>query len=190
MATLEQTQAALDKLTADTSLPGLDVDTVIKKIIEVQYKEEIDQIKTVISNVDAAEAEIKATKERLTSYYNTAHVKSEIKNQINTIKINYKAVKDGVKQLPIEIQTMVASNLIPPTIPIPTSPGIPNPASFLLKNKEKLNGFLTILNAIAVWFVNLFQAAIKIAFEIPDAIVQMIEKLAEIKTLIEAIPMP
>jgi hypothetical protein len=190
MASIEQLQTALDKLTADISLPGLEPEAVIKNLIEVQYKEELDQIKTYITDAEAAEKEAKAVKERLTSYYNSGQAKIEIKKSISEIKINFKAATDGVKQLPVEIQTMIAGNLIPPTIPVPTAPGIPNPMSFLLRNKEKLNGFLTVLNAIATWFVNLISAAIKIAFELPDAIVATIEKLADIKSMIQSIPMP
>lgn len=188
MASIKEVQAALDKLTSDTSLPGLDEKSVIKNLIEVQYKQELDQIKTVISDAEAAEKEATASKERLTEFYNTDAAKAEIKNQISIIKVNLKAAKDGVKQLPVEIQTMLAANLIPPTIPVPTAPGVPNPAHILLKNKEKINGLKNILNAIAAWFVNLFSAAIKIAFEIPDSVVSTIDKLADIKKMIEAIP--
>lgn len=190
MASIEQLQASLDKLTSDITLPGLDPEAVIKNLIEVQYKQEIDQIKSYIADANKAEAEIKATKERLTEYYKSGQAKIEIKNAINTVKINFKAATDGVKQLPIEIQTMIAANLIPPTIPIPTAPGVPNPMSFLLKNKEKLNGFLTILNAIAAWIVNLLSAAVKIAFELPDSVLALIDQLANIKSLIQSIPMP
>jgi hypothetical protein len=190
MASIEQLQTALDKLTADISLPGLNPEAVIKNLIEVQYKNELDQIKSYISDAEAAEKEAAAVKERLTSYYNSGQAKIEIKNQINSVKINFKAATDGVKQLPVEIQTMIAANLIPPTIPIPTAPGVPNPMSFLLKNKEKLNGFLTILNAIASWIVNLLSSAVKIAFELPDTVLALIDQLANIKSLIQSIPMP
>ena len=190
MASIEQLQTSLDKLTSDITLPGLDPEAVIKNLIEVQYKQELDQIKSYISDANKAEEETKAVKERLTSYYNSGQAKIEIKNQINAVKINYKAAVDGVKQLPVEIQTMIAANLIPPTIPMPTAPGVPNPASFLLRNKEKLNGFLTVLNSIAAWIVNLLSSAVKIAFELPDSVLALIDQLANLKSLIKSIPMP
>jgi hypothetical protein len=191
MSTLQQqidVSSALAAADAPISIPGLDPKAIIKNMIEIQFKPQLDEIKASYADAKEAEAEIKATKERLTEYFNTDAAQTEIKNQINIIKINVKAAIEGVKQMPIEISTMIANNAVPPTLPIPTAPGVPNPVSILLKGKEKVSALKTILNAIAAWFVGIFAAANKISFQLPDSIIAMASQVAQLKTLIGSIP--
>lgn len=191
MATIQQQIDVSDKLAAEgapISIPNLDFDAVVKNMIEVQFKPQLDEIKQTYSDAKESAAEIKATKDRLIEYFNTDAAKTEIKNHINTIKINVKAALDGVKQMPIEISTMIANNAVPPTIPIPTAPGVPNPVSVLLKGKEKVSSLKTILNAIAAWFVGIFAAASKISFQLPDSVLSMASQIASLKQLIGSIP--
>ena len=191
MATITEQSDTLDMLAssdAPMELPGLDFETVVEGMIEAQFAPTFDEIKAEAADDEAAEKEIKATKKRLKEFFNTDAAKIEIKSKINEVKITTKAIVDAVKEMPKEISTMIANNLVPPTLPIPTAPGVPNPASTVLKGKEKVSGLKTVLNAIATWFVALIGAANKISYILPAALLAMSSQVAKLKKLIGTIP--
>lgn len=191
MSTITEQSNILDALAASDApieLPGLDFETVVEGMIETQFKPTFDEIEAATSDVKAAKKEIKETKERLKEYFSSGTAKIEIKAKINEVKITAKSIVDAVKEMPIEIANMIANNLVPPTIPVPTAPGVPNPLSIVLKGKEKVSGLKTILNAISVWFVVLLAAASKIAYILPAALLAMSGQIANLKNLIGTIP--
>lgn len=191
MSTITEQSNILDGLAAaDASieLPGLDFENVVEGMVETQFKPTFDEIHASIDDTETAEKEINDTKERLKQYFNTDAAKIEIKSNINQVKITAKSIADAVKEMPKEIANMIANNLVPATIPIPTAPGIPNPASILLKGKEKVSGLKTVLNTIAAWFVTLLSAANKIAYILPAALLAMSGQIANLKNLIGTIP--
>lgn len=191
MSTITEQSNILDALASagtPIELPGLDFETIVEGMVEAQFKPTFDEIEASAPDAETAKGEIKETKERLKEYFNTDAAKIEIKAKINEVKITAKAIVDAVKEMPNEIANMIANNLVPPTIPVPTAPGIPNPISIILKGKEKVSGLNTILNVISAWFVVLLAAANKIAFILPSVLLAMPRQIANLKNLIGTIP--
>lgn len=191
MSTITEQSNILDALAASDApieLPGLDFETVVEGMVEVQFKPTFDEIRASVDDTETAEKEINETKERLKQYFNTDAAKIEIKSNINEVKITAKSIVDAVKEMPTEIANMIANNLVPPTIPTPTAPGIPNPISIALKGKEKVSGLKTVLNTISAWFVVLLAAANKIAYVLPAVLLAMPGQIANLKNLINTIP--
>lgn len=191
MATITEQSDILDMLAssdAPMELPGLDFETVVEGMIETQFAPTFDEIKAEASSAESAEKEIESTKKRLKEFFNTDAAKIEIKSKINEVKITSKAIVDAVAEMPQEISVMIANNLVPPTLPIPTAPGVPNPVSTLLKGKEKVSSLKTILNAISTWFVALIGAANKISYILPAALLAMSSQIVKLKDLIGTIP--
>ena len=77
---------------------------------------------------------------------------------------------------------MIAENVVPPMITVPPAPA--NPATMALKVLKARSDFKTLIESIGKILADLFKSALKIKFELPDAIVEMVNTLAAIKNTV------
>lgn len=182
MATIVEMQTALTELIESDgaiSLPGLDFDSVVNNLVEVQLKDELDKIPTV--------QERKDLKDKFVNYYKNKG-RQEVDNRILEIKMNYSAAVTNLKSLQASITTAVASNTMPSVITAGAATSVPNPAYALIENANKKNTLLSICKSIGVFLFNILKAAISICFEIPDMVITLINTLTLTKKSINAIP--
>lgn len=178
MASMEKMMELVKDLTSDVNIPGLDVDTVVPNLVETTYKQELD----TITDSKVREEE----KKKMIEYYKTAG-RMEVETQISTIKMSYKHVKEQIKHVTSGIATVAVNAVMPPTVNLLA---LPNPAKVLLDNIGKVGGWLSMIESALAKFGEMLLAAVKIAFEIPDFIIQLLSILVDLKKTVTAIPVP
>jgi len=178
MVTIEDMQAAVTALSSDNSitLPGLDFDTIVDNMVGriPDYKPMFDQCKT-------KEQRDTLTKELVDYFHNAG--RSFVDDKIIEIKVAYKNVLSGVKQIQEGLQTTVASILVPTVI----GTAAPNPASILLESKIKKNTLLTMLDSVSKVLIDLLQAALKLFFVLPQAVIDIVGVLNTLRAGINLI---
>lgn len=179
MAKIEEMMSVITDLTSDVTIPGLDIDTVVNNIVETKFKNELGTIE------DPKQKEAEAKK--MVEYYKTQG-RIEIETQIATIKMSYKSIKNQITQVTAATKTAVASNLIPPVISVP--PAVPNPAYVLVENATKVSSFISMIEGALAKFGEMLLAAVKIAFELPTFIMDLLTTLLDLKKAVTAIPIP
>lgn len=178
MATITEMQEAITNLiNSDETIeiPGLDFESVIDHLVDERYKD-------VLKNA-SNEEERKQLKNNLLNYYRNQG-RMVVDESINTIKSCYSQAKEGLKQVSEAAAQAVASNAIPAVIPIGTA----NPAYALIENANKKATLLSMLKSIGDALVRLLSSAIKIAFQVPDMVMSLVQTLTTTKQVVNSIP--
>lgn len=182
MATIAEMQSAIDRLiNSDETIeiPGLDFESVIDNLVEINYKEKLDYI----TNPD----ERKRVKDELLEYYRT-NAKQSIQEKINDIKSAFSTIKTQVAAIPEAVTNAVSSNALPSVITVGTATSTPNPAYYLLDNANKKNTLLSMIKTGEEAAVKLLNAAINICFQVPDTVMTTINSLTTVKAAVNSIP--
>ncbi len=182
MATITEMKEAINELInseGTIELPGLEYKTIVDNIIEVKFKKQLDNAK-IYNDRDNV-------KKELLRYYDE-HVKEEIEQNINIIKSNFAAVKDGLKYVSESVTNAVASNAIPSVITTGAAASVANPVYALLENKSKKTVLLGMLKNIGNFLCNLLSSAVKILFQVPDTVIALINTLTTVKKAVNSIP--
>lgn len=178
MASVEKMMELVKEITSEVKIPGLDVDTVVPNMVEIKYKEQLDSI--------SDPKQKKEEKDKMVEYYKTQG-RVEVETQISTIKMSYMHIKDQIKHVQSGVATAAANAVMPPTVNVLVPP---NPAKVLLDNVSKVGTWLSMLESAVVKFGEMLLAAVKIAFEIPDFIVDLLQVIITLKKTVSAIPVP
>lgn len=177
MASVQEMKDLLDEINQDSSVPGLDFDSVVDNMVEKQNKVQLDACETP--------AERTAMKTKLVDYQKTIG-SSFVNEQMNTIKSSYTTVKDGVVNLNAAIGTLAVQLATPSVITAP--PGSANPIVTMAKQTESKNNLLNACQILLSAFSKLLQAAVNILFEVPDSIIVLLQTINTIKTTLNALP--
>ena len=182
MATITEMQQAINELInsdGKVEIPGLEFESVINNLVDVRYKEVLDK---------ATDPEQRQQlKENLLNYYRNDG-RMIIDESINTIKSCYSEATEGLKQVSEAAAKAVANNAIPSVITVGTATSTANPAYALIENANKKATLLSMLKSIGDALVRLLSAAIKIAFQVPDMIMTVIQTLTTTKQVVNSIP--
>jgi len=111
-----------------------------------------------------------------------------IKAEINSIKNSAKQIAETLKSLPNVIQRAAAEAIMPSVVP--TSGGVTNPSTIILKGFKLVNDIKTILRMLTALLETLLKSALKINFIPPDSILGMVDTIADIKQGLDKIPVP
>lgn len=182
MATINEMKEAINELINSdgaVDIPGLDFDSVVDNMVETDYKEQLDDSKTKEERDDKKKSLVKYYKEK---------AGAEIEQNINIIKSNFAAAKDGLIYVAEAAAATVASNVIPSVITTGAAASVANPAYAMIENKQKKNTLLGILKNIGNFIVNLLSAAVKILFAVPEMIMSLIKTLTTTKSVVNSIP--
>lgn len=181
-----QTQEILDAMDelinsdGGVELPGLDVETIAKNFVEVNYGEQLSKL----PNKEEAEQ----LKDRWVSYYKDGAARSAIQMEINTIKSSFVAARDQLKYISEAAASAVASNAVPAVITVGSASSTANPAYALIENKTKMNQLLSMTKNVEANLVTLLKSSAQIAFPIPTEVTTLISTLADVKKTVNAIP--
>lgn len=161
-------------------LPGLDVETIAKNFVEVNYGEQLSKL----PNKEEAEQ----LKDRWVSYYKDGAAKAAIQMEINTIKSSFVAARDQLKYATEAAASAVASNAVPAVITVGSASSTANPAYALIENKTKMNQLLSTLKNVEANLVTLLKSSAQIAFPIPTEVTTLITTLSDVKKTVNSIP--
>jgi len=182
MATIKEMQDAMnDLINSDgvVTIPGLNFDSVVDNMVNIKYKEQLDNIQNPEDREEA--------KNNLISYY-YGDARSSVEKSISVIKSNYSAVKDGLSTMSVAITATTASNVIPSVITVGTATSTPNPLYFVVENNQKKNTLLSMLKTLSNLMVELISSAIDILFQLPSIVMDLIGVITSTKSLLNAIP--
>jgi hypothetical protein len=166
---LENMQNVLTKSSSGINIDGLDVDSVLDNIIEKTSGYE---------NMNTKE------KNSFKKQYKES-AKPFIEQKISLIKIFFKTIKDGIKQLLDNIKNMIAGNLIPPAIS--TTGSTPNPAWSIIETKQKINIMLSICAQLTNAFISLVETALMIKYELPNSVLNVYSDISNVQKNLEQI---
>lgn len=172
MATLSE---LIDKLVGSGAAElNLDFDAITENYVNVNYKE-LDDFKN--------DPELKKS---LLTYYR-GEGRKMIDEGIRTIKSAFASVKESLKSL--QQGAVQAPMLAQPSMIISgAATGVPNPAyttAELMSTKKTMEG---TLNGISNNLASLLTAADKINFDIPNSVTSMVNQVANVRSVISAIP--
>lgn len=170
------------------TIPKLTFKDIVDLIIEVQFQPIFDDITAQAESAEEAAEEIKETKNRLVKYFSSGAAKIEIENKIAAIKQALKEAWAAIKAIPKAIKTMISKNLVPPTIPIPTAPGVSNPIRDFLSNKENVEKLKTTVGIVAGLLITLFAKASEVSLALPQSIIDLANQIGNLNSIISKIP--
>lgn len=165
----------LEKLTNQTSIPGLDVDTLLEASFEAKFKDQLSAASTPEARQQLKDAlyesYVEANKDRLTQGI------AEFKSGFETAKVQINSVIAQAKEV---VTTAAVPNVI--------GTAGPNPLRELLEMKSKKETLETILATASDSLVRVILVAEKIDYKIPQSVIDVIELVAVAKNVLAAIP--
>ena len=174
--TLEDVQKSLM-----TDVPGIGMDEVVEHYVDVEFKKDLDKCKT--------KEEKKKLRGKLIKHYKKSKPgKKFIEDNFNNLKVYFGQVKDGIKQLPDAIQSMIDSMTIPAVITTGSATSVHNPAWVIKDIRAKAAMVKGVLNQLYVAFGMLLGIMVLLHITPPKAITDAQKSVNQIMTLVNAIP--
>lgn len=180
---IDEMKVAIDDLVNSDEkieIPGLQLSSVAEHLVDTKHKNELDEIENEKDRSDK--------RQELIEYYVEGNGKDMVEMEINSIKSNFSAAKAQLEQIADAAVSAVASNAVPAVITVGQATSTANTAYALIENKTKKTQLLSMLKTVENFLVNLLVSAVKIAFEIPAMIGNLITLLATTKKTINSIP--
>lgn len=173
-------------------IPGLEILEIIANIAELSgeikaqkeviEKERDAKIEKGLDKEEAEEDSKQKIKDLIKNFGD--NIKDFVNQQIATIKQQFKAVKDGLAQIPKSVAAAIANIALPPAI----GPVAPNPIHALAAALIIKNALAGLLSIIVVAFTELLKAATKICFVLPDAVLTLFDVLNTVLGVVDSIP--
>ena len=141
--TIDEMMTAINELVNSdgaVDIPGLSLEPIVDNFIDVKYGRQLSDIEDREER-DTLRAQWK-------NYYMNGDGRTIIEMEINSIKANFSAAKDGLITAQEAVLMTTATNAIPSVLTTGAAASVPNPAYTLLENKQKKNTLLTILKQI------------------------------------------
>jgi hypothetical protein len=187
--------AAVSKLgEMGLEIPKLNPEAVIENLVKKdenlgKYLEMIDaakeeKIERGMSEEEAIQAAEDAKKEVVDKV--KEDLKPMVEENIIKMKQEYKTAKEALDSIPVEAQATIALVAIPPAISAP--PSAPNPAYTLGVALQTKKSLLKILNTIVSSLTTVMTIANKLKFELPEAIVKLVQTIGVVTNALSIIP--
>jgi hypothetical protein len=187
--------AAVSKLgEMGLEIPKLNPEAVIENLVKKdenlgKYLEMIDaakeeKIERGMSEEEAIQAAEDAKKEVVDKV--KEDLKPMVEENIIKMKQEYKTAKEALDSIPVEAQATIALVAIPPAISAP--PSAPNPAYTLGIALQTKKSLLKILNTIVSSLTTVMTIANKLKFELPEAIVKLVQMIGVVTNALSIIP--
>lgn len=187
-----QEKAVIELGSLGEDIPNLNADAVIENIINKdealdKYLVMIDSAKTEkiergMTKKDADEAAEEEKKKAIEDIKKS--LKPQVEEDIIKMKQEYKTAKEALDSIPTEVTATVITATLPAALP----PAVPNPIYTLgiaLQAKKTLS---KVLNIVLSSLTNVIILANKLKFELPSAVLNLVEKLSTVTNLLSLIP--
>lgn len=175
-ATLQQMETTLDSLRGTPTIPGLDIDSVVNKYVDVEFSEYLNSI--------TDENEKREARSKFVQYYITGPGKQFIQNVIQSIKDTYQNVMDMLDDLRTSIVNITASNAVPAVVVAGSATGTPNPAYTIIDNTQKKKSVSAVMKSLVEFLKRLLESALLIHFELPDSVITFSQSINELNGLL------
>lgn len=169
--------AKLQELQGGVDIPGLQFDAVVSNLVDTKYKGMIDA---------GAEGGDELRKSLIKYYTETARM--EIQSKIDTIKSCFSTAKSQIESLQQSIVNVAASNAIPSVITAGAATSVPNPAHFIIENRQKKQALMSAAKGVIGTLSTMLIAAISIYFELPPSVSAVIDIATKVISIITSIP--
>jgi len=192
MALEDQVKAVTQLGSLGADIPKLNADAVIENIINKdatldKYLVMIDSAKAEkiergMTKKDADEAAEEEKKKAIEDIKKS--LKPQVEEDIIKMKQEYKTAKEALDSIPTEVTATVITATLPAALP----PAVPNPIYTLgiaLQAKKTLS---KVLNIVLSSLTNVIILANKLKFELPSAVLSLVEKLSTVTNLLSLIP--
>lgn len=194
MALADQAEAVSKLGELGLEIPKLNPDAVIENLVKKdenlgKYLEMIDKAKEEkvyrgMSEEEASQATEDAKKEVLNKV--KENLRPMVEEDIIKMKQEYKTAKEALDSIPTEVQSTVALIAVPPAISVP--PSAPNPAYTLGVALQTKKNLLKTLNTVISSLTTVMTIANKLKFELPEAIVKLVQVLGVVTNVLSTIP--
>jgi hypothetical protein len=194
MALEDQAKAVTKLGSLGTDIPKLNADAVIENIIKKD--ETLGKYLTMIDSAKAEKIERGMTKEEADKAAEDAKkkviedvkksLKPQVEEDIIKMKQEYKTAKEALESIPVETQAAMALVVLPTAISVP--PSTANPAYTLGVALQTKKSLLKTLNIVLSSLTTLMMLANKLKFEVPPAILKLVETLSTVTKGLSIIP--
>jgi hypothetical protein len=192
MALEDQAKAVTKLGSLGTDIPGLNADSVIENLIKKD--ENLDKYLTMIDNAKAekiyrgmseeeANASTEESKKKVLEEIKK-NLKPSVEEDIIKMKQEYKIAKEALDSIPIEVSATVANAALPAALP----PAVPNPVYTLGVAIQTKKSLLKTINIVITSLTTVMMLANKLKFELPQAIVKLVETLGLVTKGLSLIP--
>jgi hypothetical protein len=194
MATQEQANLLLKLDKLGTSIPGLNLETVLTNLVEKNeaLKSQVEIFnKSKEENIERgmtekeAEAKVKEAKSKAISDAKK-QMEEMVKEEITKMKQAYKIAKESLESIPTEVQSAIAAIAIPPAISAP--PSLPNPIYSLNIALQTKKNLMKTLNIVISSLTQVIMIANRLKFELPVAVTVLVSTLATVTGILSKIP--
>jgi hypothetical protein len=192
MALEDQAKAVTQLGSLGTDIPKLNADAVIENIIKKD--ETLGKYLVMIDAAKAEKIERGMTKEEADKAAEEAkkkileevkkNLKPAVEEDIIKIKQEYKIAKEALDSIPVEVQATVATAALPAALP----PAVPNPVYTLGIALQTKKSLLKTLNIVLTSLTTVMMLANKLKFELPAAILKLVETLSIVTKGLSLIP--
>lgn len=159
---------------------SLDKDAIIDNYVDVEFKEYLDGL--------PSSEDKKKAKKKLVDYYKNGEGKNFMDEQMSKLKDLVKKASEGVSELSTSAAKTVALNSVPAVITTGSATSAPNPAYSVIDNAQKKEALKALLKTVNGYVVAILEIAILIHWVIPSSVLNLIELLATVTGVINAIP--
>jgi hypothetical protein len=111
-------------------------------------------------------------------------LKPQVEEDIIKIKQEYKIAKEALASIPTEVSATVATAALPAALP----PAVPNPIYTLGIALQTKKSLLKTLNIVITSLTTVMMLANKLKFELPAAILKLVETLSIVTNGLSLIP--
>lgn len=194
MALADQVEAVSKLGELGLDIPKLNPEAVIENLVKKdetlgKYLEMIEaakdeKIERGLSEADARKAAEDAKKEVIEQV--KKDLKPMVEENIIKMKQEYKTAKEALDSIPVEVQSAMALVVIPPAISAP--PSAPNPAYTLGVALQTKKSLLKTINIVISSLTTVMTLANKLKFELPAAIVKLVQILGTVTNVLSTIP--
>jgi hypothetical protein len=194
MALEDQAKAVTELGSLGTDIPKLNANAVIENIIKKD--ETLGKYLVMIDSAKAEKIERGMTKEEADKAAEDAkkqileevkkNLKPAVEEDIIKMKQEYKTAKEALESIPVETQAAMALVVLPTAISVP--PSTANPAYTLGVALQTKKSLLKTLNIVLSSLTTLMMLANKLKFEVPSAILKLVETLSTVTKGLSIIP--
>lgn len=159
------------------NIPGLSVDEVVPTLVDKKHAKELQSIANLKDREDK--------RNELIDYYNNGAGREMVNGEINTIKMNFSALKFQLESINKSVQSTISQAAVPAVITVGSASSSPNPAYSILDAKSKRDNLLALLKTASISAAAMLISSQKLGFSIPQEVVALITLLSQTKKIVK-----
>lgn len=161
------------------NIPGLSADEVVPTLVDKKHAKELQGIQNPKDREDK--------RNELIDYYKNDAGREMVDGEINTIKMNFSALKSQLESVKKSVQSTISQAAVPAVITVGSASSSPNPAYSVLDAKSKRDNLLALLKTASIAAAAMLISSQKLGFSIPQEVVALITLLSQTKKTVKTL---